>query len=426
MHVAIVGNGIAGVTAARHLRKLDSSVRITLISGETDHHWSRPALMYLYMGHMRWQDVKPYEDHFWPRNRIDLVRGWVTRIDVEKRQLLLDGARVIGFDKLLLAVGSTANKFGWPGQDLRGVGGMVSIQDLQAIEAASVGLKHAVIVGGGLIGVEMAEMFHTRGVHVTFLVREKAYWNHVLPEEEGELVDEVIRAAGIDLRMNTELKEIVDDGDGRACAVIDSNGDRIEVGFVGLTAGVAPNIGVCAGSPIETDRGIVVDTGLRTNVEGIFAAGDCAQIKTPEGQRDLIQAVWYTGRTMGELAARNLLGATDEYDHGIWFNSAKFFDLEYQVYGHVPSAMAHHQLPSVVWVSPDRRRLCRLVERDGKLAGINVLGIRMRHRVCERWIAEGRDLPYVLAHLREAMFDPELYHRWERDIVAALTGKVAA
>ena len=91
MHVAIVGNGIAGVTAARTLRKLDSDVRITLISGESDYHFSRPALMYIYMGHMRFEDTKAYEDHFWSRNRIDLVRGWVRQIDVGARQLHMEG-----------------------------------------------------------------------------------------------------------------------------------------------------------------------------------------------------------------------------------------------------------------------------------------------------------------------------------------------
>jgi NADPH-dependent 2,4-dienoyl-CoA reductase/sulfur reductase-like enzyme len=426
MHVAIVGNGIAGVTAARHLRKLDSQVRISLISGETDYHWSRPALMYLHMGHMRWADVKPYEDHFWPRNRIDLVRGWVGRIDTEARQLHLDGARVVAYDRLLLAVGSKPNRFGWKGQDLKRVGGMVSIQDLQNIEAASVGLEHAAIVGGGLIGIELAEMLHTRGVHVTFLVREQAYWNNVLPQEEAEIVGEVIKAEGIDLRLETSLNEIVDDGSGQACAIIDSNDQRVEVGFVGLTAGVRPNLAVCEGSPIATDRGILVDRTLQTSVDGVYAAGDCAQIKTPEGERDLIQAVWYTGRMMGEAVAANLLGAADEYDPGIWFNSAKFFDLEYQVYGDVPGAKAPNQLPSLLWVAPDRRHVCRMTFSDGGLAGINVLGLRMRHRVCERWIADRRSAEYVLANLREAMFDPELCHRWDRDIVSALSGRAAA
>ncbi len=75
MHAVIIGNGITGVTAARHLRKRSPNARITMISGESDHHWSRPALMYIYMGHMRYEDTKPYQDHFWAKNRIELVRG---------------------------------------------------------------------------------------------------------------------------------------------------------------------------------------------------------------------------------------------------------------------------------------------------------------------------------------------------------------
>ena len=75
MHVVIIGNGIAGITCARHLRKRSPEVEITVVSGETDHHYSRPALMYLYMGHMRWPDLKPYEDWFWEKNRIGLRRA---------------------------------------------------------------------------------------------------------------------------------------------------------------------------------------------------------------------------------------------------------------------------------------------------------------------------------------------------------------
>ena len=419
MHVAIVGNGITGVTAARTIRKADPTARITIISGESEHHWSRPALMYIYMGHMRFEDTKPYQDHFWRKNRIDLVRGWVTSIDTDSKQLTLDGSRTLGYDKLLLAVGSRPNKFGWPGQDLGRVGGMVSLQDLASIEAASAGLKHVAIVGGGLIGIEMAEMFHSRGVHASLLVREEQYWNNVLPTEEAIMVSNVIRAEGIDLRLGTELTEIVDDGAGQACAVVTSAGDRLNVGYVGLTAGVRPSIGICAGTSIATDRGIQVDRTLATSAPDVWAGGDCAQIATPEGERDLIQAVWYTGRMQGEVAGRNICGESVEYDSGIWFNSAKFADLEYHVYGTVPSASAP-QLPSLFWMSDDGRRSCRLVVVDDKVVGFNVLGVRFRHDVCERWIAEERDLDYVLANLQEAWFDPELYHRWDRDIVRGL------
>ena len=421
MHVAIVGNGITGVTAARSVRKRRPDARITLISGESDHHWSRPALMYVYMGHMRYADARPYEDRFWRDNRIDLVRGWVTRVDPEQKRLELDGARTVSWDKLLIATGSQPNRFGWTGQDLDRVGGMYSLQDLEAIERWSVGLKAGAIVGGGLIGVELAEMLHSRGVHVTFLVREDAYWNNVLPQREAELVSDVIRAEGVDLRLSAELSEIVDDGEGRACAVVDSHGERIEVGFVGLTAGVRPSIGVLAGSGVETGRGVLVDRQLRTSHPDVFAAGDCAEIRTPEGERNLIQAVWYTGRFQGEIAAENLCGGHAVYRPGTWFNSAKFFDLEYMVYGEVPAARAQQAPgapPSLFWEHASGRQSLRLVHRDGVVVGLNLLGLRFRHRVCEAWIEQGRSVEHVLTHLRDAAFDPE-FTRWHGPEIAA-------
>jgi 3-phenylpropionate/trans-cinnamate dioxygenase ferredoxin reductase component len=416
MHVAIIGNGIAGVTAARAIRRRDPDSRVTVISGETDHHFSRPALMYLYMGHMSWRDCKPYQDHVWRSSGIDLVRAWVTAIDVERKQLVLDGEDVLGWDRLLIATGSRPNRFGWPGQDLGRVGGLVSLADLARLESASAGLRAAAVVGGGLIGVELAEMLGSRGVRTSLLVREQHYWNNVLPDEEAAMVDAVIRAHGIDLRLETELAEIVDDGTGQAGAIVDSHGARTEVGYVGLTAGVHPNVAVCAGSAVETGRGVLVDRQLRASAPDVWAAGDCAEIVTPEGQRNLIQAVWYTGRAQGEVAAAGICGEPVAYEQGVWFNSAKFFDLEYQVYGEVPGALAPQQLESLFWRHQDGRRSCRIVLRDGAVVGFNLVGVRFRHRVCERWIQEGRDPDYVLAHLRDACFDPELYRRWDKVI----------
>ena len=99
-HVVIIGNGIAGVTAARFIRKL-SDFRITMISAETDHFYARTALMYIYMGHLRYRDTKPYEDDFWSKNRIDLVRGYVTRIDTDNKEVHVGGGRALGYDVLL-------------------------------------------------------------------------------------------------------------------------------------------------------------------------------------------------------------------------------------------------------------------------------------------------------------------------------------
>jgi NADPH-dependent 2,4-dienoyl-CoA reductase/sulfur reductase-like enzyme len=418
MHIAIIGNGIAGITAARFIRKL-SDHDITVISAETDHFFSRTALMYIYMGHMRFKDTQPYERWFWEKNRIDLLRAWVERIEFDNKQLILQGRESLRYDKLLIACGSEPNKFGWPGQDLEGVGGMYSFQDLQYMEAHSHNLKRAVIVGGGLIGIEMAEMFHSRHIPVTFLVREDSFWDIVLPKEESDMVNRHIREHGFDLRLRTELKEIVDDGQGRACAVITDKGERIECGFVGLTAGVHPRIDFLRQSPLETEKGILVNDHLETNIPDVYAAGDCVQVRAPKPNHQPVEAVWYTGRMAGETAAYNICGHSVEYDPGIWFNSAKFLDIEYQVYGEVKPdpAPAHHAF--VYWEHPEGRKSIRLVyDKDTSvILGFNLMGIRYRHEVCEKWIREKTPVEEVLQNLGMANFDPEFYDEYEAEVI---------
>lgn len=417
MHIAIIGNGISGITAARFIRKL-SDHRITVISTETDHFFSRTALMYVYMGHMRYEDIKPYEDWFWEKNRIELKRAYVEQIDFAGKTLNFQGGDSMAYDKLILATGSRPNKFGWPGQDLKGVGGLYSYQDLEAMEAHSDGLERAVVVGGGLIGIEMAEMFHSRHIPVTFLVREQSYWDAVLPPEESAMAGRHIQEHGIDLRLSTELKEIVDDGQGRACAVITSKGERIPCGYVGLTAGVHPNIGFLKDTALETQRGILVDEYLQTNLTDVYAIGDCAQLRAPKPGRRPIEAVWYTGRMMGETVAYTLCGQPKAYDPGIWFNSAKFLDIEYQIYGDISGNMPE-QHQALYWEHPDGRKAIRLVyeKESGKVAGFNLMGVRYRHEVCEKWLADGAHIETVLQNLGLANFDPELYEQYEEAVV---------
>lgn len=419
MHIAIIGNGISGVTAARFIRKL-SDHKITLISAETDHFFSRTALMYVYMGHMRYEDLKPYEDWFWTKNRIDLKRAFVSKIDTANKKLLLEGQGDLAYDKLIIACGSTPNKFGWPGQDLKRVQGMYSFQDLEGMEAASPGLKHAVIVGGGLIGIEMAEMFHSRHIPVTFLVREKSYWNGVLPAEESEMINRHILENGIDLRLQTELKEIVDNGKGEAVAAITNKGDKVDCQFVGLTAGVRPNTQfIKDNSPeIEIQRGIVVNEFLETAVKDVYAIGDCAQMQNPLPGRRPVEAIWYTGKMMGETVAYNVCGHPKSYDPGIWFNSAKFFDIEYQVYGTVLAKPPENHA-SIYWEHRDGRKSIRIIydSNNKEILGFNLMGVRYRHEVCEKWIKEKTSVETVLQNLGIANFDPEFYKEYEDKVI---------
>ena len=435
MHVVIVGNGIAGITAARHIRK-QSDCRITVISKETDFFFSRTALMYVYMGHLKFEHTQPYENWFWQKNRIELVRGTVEDIDFDKKtvQLSADSRTVIykpsllerltkvaskpisqsanlkelQYDKLILATGSVPRIGDWPGTELSGVQGLYSYQDLELLETNSPHLKHAVIAGGGLIGVELAEMLHSRGIKVTLLVREKSYWANTLPAEESALVTQQIQKHGIELRFETELKEIL--GTARVEAVTTNKGEKMDCQLVGLTIGVTPNVGFLNNPKLDVQKGILVNEYLETNVTDVYAIGDCVEHCQPKEGRKSIEQIWYTGRIMGETVAQTICGERTAYQPGVFFNSAKFFDLEYQTYGDVPARLPEG-MKTFYWQHPKKDIALRINYRTDNEAvtGFNALGIRLRHAVCDEWITKQRPFEYVLKHIKEANFDPEFF-----------------
>ncbi|WP_424989474.1 NAD(P)/FAD-dependent oxidoreductase [Flagellimonas sp.] len=423
-HVVIIGNGIAGVTAARHIRKL-SDKKITIISAESEYFFSRTALMYVYMGHMKFEHTQPYENHFWKKNNIELVHGYVAKVDTEQKLLYLADKSSLNYDKLVIATGSKPNKFGWPGQDLDGVQGLYSKQDLELLEENAPNnkvCKRAVIVGGGLIGIELAEMLRTRDIPVTFLVREKSFWNSVLPSGESEMINEHIREHHIDLRLGTSLQEIHPDENGRVKSVtLAETGEEIECNLVGLTAGVTPNIDFLKDSGIALGRGVKVNRFLETNVKDVYAIGDCAEQHKAIGNRRPIEAVWYTGRMMGEALAQTICGNRMTYNPGHWFNSAKFLDIEYQTYGWVFSERNKKENElHFHWRHPNEK-ICITIAFDkdsGILLGINTFGIRLRHQIVDRWLSEKRTADFVMEHLVDANFDPEFYKNFESQIVS--------
>ena len=417
-HVVIIGNGIAGITAARHIRKR-SDYRITVISAESDHFYSRTALMYLYMGHMEYHHLKPYEDWFWPKNRIELIRDWVTEIYTPEKKLRLQQQGELSYDILIIASGSKPRKGGWPGEDAPNVQGLYGLQDLEQMEKNTKGIKKAVIVGGGLIGVEMAEMLHSRKIPVSLLIREKDYWGNVLPPEEAALLSRHLRDHHIDLRTETLLDNISQDENGLARSVKTANGEEINCDFVGITIGVEPNIGFLKSSEIKTNRGVLVDPLFRTSVPDVYAIGDCAEYQEPVTGRKTIEQIWYTGRIHGKTVAATICGTPVPYKPGFWFNSAKFFDVEYQVYGFVPSKMAE-DLDTLYWQHPENPQAIRIVwNKNNKVVqGFSLLGIRYRQEQCEKWLKTEATIEEVLPVLEKANFDPEFHDRYEKDFLS--------
>ncbi|MBX7151538.1 FAD-dependent oxidoreductase [bacterium] len=421
--LVIIGNGITGITTARLVRK-QSDRPIIVISDETDFFYSRPALMYIYMGHMKFEHTKPYEDWFWEKNKIQLLRATVMSIDTDAKSIVLNNGQKLPYGQLVIATGSRTNKFGWPGQDLPGVQGLYGMRDIELMEKNTSNISKAVIVGGGLIGIEMAEMLHSRNIPVTFLVRETNYWDNILPQEEAKLVGRHIGEYGIDLRLGTQLKEILAGNDGRVRAIVTDKGEEIGCQFVGLTAGVAPNTDVAKNSKIEINRGVLVNEFLETNIADVYAAGDCAEFKMNRPRHPKIEQLWYTGRMQAEVLAKTLCGNRTAYDRGVWFNSAKFFDIEYQTYGFVSNVPVQDE-ESLYWEHPDGKHSIRIVyHKTGQtVIGFNLFGIRYRQAICERWIKEQRTIEYVLENLGAANFDPEFFSEFEKEAIDLFNSK---
>ena len=408
MHYVIIGNGVAGITAAFALRQRDGRARITVISGESEYFVSRTALMYAYMDRMNLRDLEPFERKAYDKQRIERVRGWVVDLDANRRLIRLEDGREIAYDKMLLAVGSVPNRFEWPGLSTakEGVVHFVSLQHLAECERLTPSTKRAVVVGGGLIGVELVECLVHHGIEVDFLVRDSWYWPMALAKEEGELIANHLRRHGVRLHLEHEVSGVTAGPDGRVASVSTNKGQDFACEMLGVCIGVRPAADWLKGvaTPPEINRGIKVSRSFQTSLPEVFSAGDCAEFTRPDGS-PVVEQIWYSAKRQGELVARAMLGDSIEYHPPLFFNSAKFFEIEYTTVGDVTrlpddARSFFHRLPG------DAASI-RIIEKDGAVIGFNMLGSRWDHTWFERWINERRPMDDVMQQLHLAQFDVE-------------------
>jgi NADPH-dependent 2,4-dienoyl-CoA reductase/sulfur reductase-like enzyme len=419
LHYVIVGNGVCGMEAALALRKRDTEARISLVSDEHDHFFSRPALMYIFAGQTRLQDTEPYDRQLYDRMGFERVRGTVSTLDAAAHALAFDDGRRLGYDKLLLAVGSKARRAPWPGSEGPGLHYFVTLRDLEGLDRGSQKGKRAVVIGGGLIGVEVAEILHDRGLHVTFLIRESWYFPLALDDKESALVADHMREHGIDVRLGRNVEEILRGPAGPRAVRVD--GSELPADLVVASIGVVPNTGFLTGGPLTLSKGgaIEVDESLKAEAPDVWAAGDCANVTWSDGSRRPEQ-LWYTARDQGRVAAQSMLGDGVAYRRGTWYNSAKFFDLEWTTAGWIPALLDFDNTPLNpgpdvrTWFQrvPGKLVSQKVVCKGDRVVGFNMLGSRWNHEPLLQWIQERRGLEWVLDHLHEAQFDEELMPRF--------------
>ena len=435
MRFLIIGNGVAGITAALTIRQREPKAEIIVISGESDYFFSRTALMYAYMDQMTLRDLEPYERSVWKKQKIQLMRDWVVDLNASAQIVRLESGQQIDYDRLLIATGSTGNRIPWKGLDRarEGVVNFVTLQDLAECERLTRPGGDAVVVGGGLIGVELVECLVHHRMNVTFLVREPWYWPMALGSEEGRMVSEHIRSHGVNLLHDELVAEIQVSQEGRVTGVVTKSGLQLDCEIFGVTAGVRPAIEWLRNveTPPELGRGVITSSSFATSLKNIWSAGDVAEIHR-DGASPLIEQIWYSAKRQGELAGLAMLGDSIDYQPPLYYNSSKFFEIEFTTVGKVvdfpapgnPLASdAPNGARSFFSRPGDRERSVRVVEHDGAVIGFNMLGSRWNHTILERWIHERRSLDHVMEHLHEAQFDVEFgradltpvraqYQRW--------------
>lgn len=308
MHYVIVGAGPAGVNAAEHLRKYDSSAKITMLVAEDVPPYSRMALPYYLADNIAAEGtyLRKNEGHFEDKG-ITLKQGRASAVDTKAKRIALFGGEMLDYDKLLLASGATATRPPIPGIDLNKVYNCWSLQDAQKIVDCTEKGSKVVLMGAGFIGCIILEALAARGVDLTVIEMENRMVSRMTNEVMGTMIKDWCVAKGIKVLTSTKVIEISEvDGDAPLLVITESD-ERLPADVVICATGVRSNTAFLEGSGIKVDMGVVVDDFMQTSAKDVYAAGDVAQGKDLSTGEYYVQAIQPTAVEHGRLAAQNMV-----------------------------------------------------------------------------------------------------------------------
>lgn len=315
MKIVIAGNGPAAISAIESIRKIDRSPSITLISKEREKAYS-PCYLYHYISEDITRD-KLYikEDDFYEKNNVNILFGIsLEKVMPDKRSVRLSDGKTLPYDRLLIAVGAEPLLPDIPGIHGEGVFVFKSLEDAERIISVIPKIKKAAVIGGGFIGLEAAEALKKKDISVTVIEKEDRLLPRMLDKEMAEIVKSHLLKNGIDIITGKAIKE-VERKDGHLRGLRTADGITIPADIIIVSAGVRPNIKPAEGTAIRIERGIIVNERMETNLPGIYAAGDVAEIEI-KGIRKL-NPIWLNATVSGLIAGANMVGITKRLDSHI-------------------------------------------------------------------------------------------------------------
>jgi NADPH-dependent 2,4-dienoyl-CoA reductase/sulfur reductase-like enzyme/nitrite reductase/ring-hydroxylating ferredoxin subunit len=324
--VVIVGSGGAGAAAAEMLRRLGYTGSVSMIGLEPP--IDRPNVSKDYLAGTAPEDWMPLRSpDFYERHDITLItRAKVTEVDIEARTVALDDGRTIGYGALLLATGAEPIRLPTPGTDQAHVHYLRTLEDSRSIIAALEATDHAVVIGAGFIGLEVAASLRQREVTVTVVAPEAVPLVPIIGETLGRFVQDLHEQHGVEFRLGHTVSEV------RENEVVLDNGETVPADLVVIGVGVVPNTGLAEAAGLNVENGVVVDDRLRTNDPHVWAAGDVASYPDQNAGRVRIEH-WVLAERQGEAAARNILGHDTPFTDPPFFWS-QHYDIPINVVGH--------------------------------------------------------------------------------------------
>jgi len=327
----IVGGGLTGGNAAATLRDEGFQGRAVLIGREPGIPFGRPPLSKTYLRSEEDLDgwyVKPadwYDEH----DVEMLVESSVASVNADAHHVVLDSGEELGYQKVLIATGGRNRRLDVPGAQLPGIHQLRSAAECDAIKREAVANRHAIVVGMGFIGCEVAASLRQLGVRVTAVFPQRVPLERVLGEEVGAAVGAFHRANGVDLLAETQIAAF--EGTERLQAAVTATGDRIACDFAVVGVGIEPEVPTFT-STVAQENGILVDELCRTSAADVYGAGDVANHLHPVFGRVRVEH-YNNGEKMGRAAARSMLGSMTPYDyiHTFWSDQ---YDHKLEYVGH--------------------------------------------------------------------------------------------
>ncbi len=409
----IVGNGAAGLAAAESIRRRDPQGEVIILTEEPHAFYSRPGLAYFLTGAIPEKQLFSRPESDYRQLGITRIVARVESLDPAGHALRLHDGRSLPYDRLLLATGARAVRPDLPGIDLQGVVTLDNLDDARRIVALARRARRAVVVGGGITALELAEGLNARGVETHYLLRRDRYWGNVLEPDESALVEAQLAEAGIRLHRQADVTRLLGRSD-RLAAVELASGSKIECQIFAVAIGIRPRLRLALQAGLATDRGILVDEHMRTSAADIFAAGDVAEVLDPQTGARHLDSLWWAALEAGSLAGENMAGGSVRQHRPPPFNVTSLGGLTTTILGCVGQAGVEDDLVSIargdseIWRQAadgmavectQKHNRLRLMLAENTIAGAVVLGDQTLSRPLQALIRQRVDITPIRPRL---------------------------